>query len=120
MYVTTHRCHPGGHPTSSMQAPAAHANAPHRVHTGDGPRHVQAALGSNTNREARQQAPGQIANEKWLTARREAQQCDIVNSRICNICHTVPVDERPPFAETKCGKLSQRMHEPIMEKCWLV
>ena len=72
MHVTTRRRHPGGHPTSSMQAPAAHANAPDRVHTGDRPRHVQAALGSNTSREARKQAPGQIANEKWLTARQSA------------------------------------------------
>jgi hypothetical protein len=52
-----------------MQPPAAHANAPDRVHTGDRPRHVQAALGRNTSREARQQRLGQIANEKWLTAR---------------------------------------------------
>src|SRR5437764_10331210 len=69
MHVTTHRRHPSGHPTSFMQPPAAHANAPDRVHTGDKPRHMQAALGSNTSREARQQAPGQIANEKWITAR---------------------------------------------------
>jgi hypothetical protein len=72
MHVTTRRCHPGGHPTSSMPAPVAHANAPHRVHTGDRQRHVQAALGRNTSSEVRQQAPGQIANEKWLTARQSA------------------------------------------------
>jgi hypothetical protein len=35
MYVTIYRRHSGGHPTSSMQAHAAHANAPHHVHTGD-------------------------------------------------------------------------------------
>ena len=46
--------------------------APDRVHTGTGWRHVQAAVGRNTRREARQQAPGQIANEKWLTARSSA------------------------------------------------
>jgi hypothetical protein len=72
MHVTTRRRHPGGYPTSSTPARAAHANAPHRVHTGDKQRHVQAALGRNTSSEARQQAPGQIANEKWLTARQSA------------------------------------------------
>ena len=72
MHVTTSRRHPSGHPTSSMQASAAHANAPDRVHTGDRPRHVQAALGRNTRRDARPQAPGQIANEKWLTAKQSA------------------------------------------------
>ena len=72
MHVTTRRRHPGGHPTSFMQPPAAHANAPDRVHMGDRPRHVQAALGSITSSKARQQAPGQIANEKWLTARQSA------------------------------------------------
>jgi len=29
MHITTRRRHPGGHPTSSIQAPAAHAHAPH-------------------------------------------------------------------------------------------
>jgi hypothetical protein len=72
MHVPTRRGHPGGHPTSSIQALAAHANAPDRVHTGDRQRHVQAALGRNTSREARQQASGQIANEKWITARQSA------------------------------------------------
>ena len=33
---------------------------------------VQAALGRNTSRAAGQQAPGQIAYEKWLTARSSA------------------------------------------------
>jgi hypothetical protein len=70
--MTTRRCHQGGHPTWCMSAPAAHANAPDRVHTGDRQRHVPAALGSNTSREARQQVPGQIANEQWLTARQSA------------------------------------------------
>src|SRR5690349_15047260 len=55
-----------------MQALAAHGNVPDRVHTGNRPRHVQAAWGSNTSREPRQQAPGQIANEKCLTARSSA------------------------------------------------
>ena len=41
----------------------------HRVHTGDKQRHAQASMESNTGREARQQTPGQITNEKWLTAR---------------------------------------------------
>ena len=44
----------------------------HRVHTGDRPRHVRTALGSNTSRKARQQTPGQIANEQWLTTRSSA------------------------------------------------
>ena len=48
---------------------SSHANTPHRVHTGDRQRHVQAALGGNTSREARQKRPGKIANEKWITAR---------------------------------------------------
>ena len=72
MHVTTHRRHPGSKPMSSIQAPASHANAPHRVHMGDRQRHVQAALGRNTSSEARQQRPGQIANEKWITARQSA------------------------------------------------
>ena len=72
MHVTTSRRHPGGHPTLSLQTPAAHANAPDRVHTGDRPRHVPAALGRTTSRGARKQAPGQIANEKRLTARQSA------------------------------------------------
>jgi hypothetical protein len=62
--VTTRRGHQGGHLTWCMSAPAAPANAPDRVHPGDRQRHVQAALGSNTSREARKQAPGQIAHEK--------------------------------------------------------
>ena len=33
----------GNHPTQSMQAPAAPGNVPDRVHTGNRPRHVQAA-----------------------------------------------------------------------------
>jgi hypothetical protein len=72
MRMTTRRGHQGGHPTWCMSAPATHANAPDRVHTRDRQRHVQAALGSNMSREARQQALGQIANEKWLTARHSA------------------------------------------------
>src|SRR5687768_2752540 len=60
MHITSRRRHVGGHPTSSIQAPAAHANAPDRVYTGDRPRHVQAALGRNTSRGARQQALGKL------------------------------------------------------------
>src|SRR2546425_12832037 len=29
-----------------------------------------------------------------------AHQCESANSCICNICHTAPVDESPPLAET--------------------
>jgi hypothetical protein len=72
MHVSTRRRHLGDHPTQSMQAPAAHANAPDRVHTGGRQRDVQPALGSNTRRGARKQAPGQIANEKWFTAQSSA------------------------------------------------
>src|SRR5215510_10340645 len=72
MRVTTRRGHQDGHPTWCMSAPATHANAPDRVHTRDRQRHVQAVLGSNTRREARQPASGQIANAKWLTARSSA------------------------------------------------
>ena len=35
----------------------------------------------------------------------KAHQCESANACICNICHTAPVDERPPFAETFCGKV---------------
>jgi hypothetical protein len=72
MRVTTRRGHQGGHPTWCISAPVTQANAPDRVHTRDRQRHVQAALERSTRREARQQAPGQIANEKWLTARQSA------------------------------------------------
>jgi hypothetical protein len=72
MRVTTRRGRQGGHPTWCISASTTHANAPHSAYTGDKPRHVQAALGRNTSRAARQQAPGQIANEKWLTARQSA------------------------------------------------
>jgi hypothetical protein len=68
----TRKCHLGRHSTSSIQAPAAHAHTPDRVHTGDRQHHGHTALGSNTRRAARKQAPGQIANEKWLTARQSA------------------------------------------------
>src|SRR5262249_16108402 len=68
----TRKCHSGGHPTSSIQAPAAHAHNPDPVHTGDRQHHGQTALGSKTRREARKQARGQVANEKCLTARRSA------------------------------------------------
>ena len=40
--------------------------------TGGKQGHVQAAAGSNTSRGARKQAPGHLANEKWLTARQSA------------------------------------------------
>ena len=69
---TTRRGHQVGHLTWCMSAPAEHANAPDRVHTGSRQCRLHVALGSNTSREARQQAPGQIANEKWLTARQSA------------------------------------------------
>jgi len=66
------KCHPGGHPTSSIQASAAHAHTPDRVHTGDRQHHGHTALGRNTRSKARQHASGQIANEKWLTTRQSA------------------------------------------------
>ncbi len=42
------------------------------VRTRDRQRHVQAAVGSNTSSKAREQVPGQIANEKCLMARSSA------------------------------------------------
>jgi hypothetical protein len=99
------RCRPSGHLTSSMQAPAAHTNAPDCVHTGDRQRHVQAALGSNTNREARQQALGRLPMRNG-SRHGEAQHCESANACIYNIYHPAPVDERPPCAETFCGKVS--------------
>ena len=36
----------------------------------------------------------------------KAQPCESANACIYNIRHTAPGDERPPFAETFCGKLS--------------
>jgi hypothetical protein len=42
----------------------AHITIPDCMHMGDRQRHMQAALGRNTSRVARQQTPGQIANEK--------------------------------------------------------
>src|SRR5438309_2206756 len=69
---TTRRGHQVGHLTWCMSAPAEQANAPDRVHTGSRQCRLHAALGRNTCSEARQQAPGQIANEKWLTARHSA------------------------------------------------
>ena len=70
--MITRRGHQHGLPPWSMSAPTTHANAPHRVHTGDRQRHVHTAMGNNTSREAGQQASGQISNEKWLTARQSA------------------------------------------------
>ena len=70
--VTTRRGYQGRHPTWCMSAPAEHANAPDRMHTGSRQWRLHVALGSSTSRGARKQAPGQIANEKWLTARHSA------------------------------------------------
>jgi hypothetical protein len=39
----------------------------------------------------------------------KAQPCESANSCIYNVCHTAPAYERPPFAETFCGKVSLAM-----------
>jgi hypothetical protein len=43
-----------------------------------------------------------MRNGSWHGA---AHQCESANPCICNICHTVPVDESPPCAVTFCGKV---------------
>jgi hypothetical protein len=105
MHVTTRRRHPGGHPTSSMQAPD-------RVHMGDRPRHVQAALGSNTSRGARKQGLGRLPMRNG-SRHGAAQPCESANACICNIRHTAPGDERPSLAETFCGTVSLVMLERV-------
>ena len=107
MHVTTRRRHPDGDSTSSMQAPAAHANASHHVHTDDRQRHVQAAWGGNTSREAWKQVLGRLPMRNG-SRHGAARPCESANSCIYKICHTAPGDERRPLAETFCGILSQR------------
>src|SRR5262245_34997482 len=104
MHVPTRKRHPDGNSTSSMQAPAAHANASHRVHTDNRQRHVQAAWGSNTSRGARKQALGTLPMRNGSRPG-EAHQCESANACICHMCHSAPGDEKPPYAETFCGKL---------------
>jgi hypothetical protein len=79
MHVTTRRRHPGGHPTSFMQPPAAHANAPDHVHMGDRPRHVQAASGRNTSRGARKEALGRLPMRKG-SRHGAAHPCESANA----------------------------------------
>src|SRR5262245_12471135 len=74
------------------------------VHTGDRQRHVRAALGSNTNREARQQALGRLPMRNGSRPGK-AHPCESANSCISNVCHTAPAYERLPLAETFCGKV---------------
>src|SRR2546425_5313699 len=45
-----------------------------------------------------------VRNGSWHGA---AQQCESANACIYNMRHTAPVDERPPCAETVCGKVYQ-------------
>src|SRR5262245_34656216 len=104
MHVTTRRRHPGGHPPSFMQPPAAHAAAPDRVHMGDKPRYVQAASGRNTCRGARKEALGRLPMRNGSRPG-TAQPCESANSCIYNIRHTAPGDERPLFPATFCGIL---------------
>src|SRR5262245_26146291 len=108
MHSTTCRRHPDGHATSSIEVPAAHANASHHVHTDDRQRHVQAAWGSNTSRGARKQALGTLPmrNGSWHGA---APPCESANACIYNIHHIAPGDDRQPLAETFCGKLSHTL-----------
>jgi hypothetical protein len=103
---------PRGHPPSSMPAPAAHANAPHRVHPRDRQRHVQVAVGRNTSREASHRRLGRwpMSNGSRYGA---AQPRKSANACISNIRHTAPGDERPPLAETFCGKVSLVMLERV-------
>jgi hypothetical protein len=89
-----------------MPASAAHANLPDRVHMGDRPRHVQAALGSNTRRGATKQALGRLPMRNG-SRQGIAQLCESANACIFNIYHTAPGDEKPQLAATFYGILSQ-------------
>src|SRR5215831_19693374 len=102
---TTRGGHQGGHPAWCISISAAHITTPERMHMGAKQRYVPAALGSNTNRGARKQALGTLPmrNGSWHAA---AQPCESANACICNICHTAPAYERPPFPATVCGKVS--------------
>src|SRR5262245_49471135 len=103
-HITICRGHQGRHPTWCMSAPTAHASAPDRVHRGGRPRHVHVTLRSNTSREARNQAMGRLPMRNG-SRHEEAQHCESANACISKICHTAPAYERPPLAETFCGKV---------------
>src|SRR5215510_2259555 len=85
-----------------MQDPAAHGNAPHRVHTGDRPRHVQAVVMSSTSSRASDRRVG-ILPMRNDSRHGAAPQDESANSCIYNIYHIAPGNERPALAETKCG-----------------
>jgi hypothetical protein len=96
MHVTTHRRHPGRHPTSSMPTLLTAftwgiGNVTCRPHWGATP--------------AEQRGNKHLGRLPMRNGSRpgKAQPCKSANSCIYNVCHTAPAYERPPFAETFCG-----------------
>src|SRR5262249_14348211 len=65
--------------------------------------------GRNTSREARKQALGTLPMRNGLQ-HGEAPPCESANACIYNVCHPAPVDERPPCAETFCGKVYHTLY----------
>src|SRR4029453_12607467 len=99
MHITTHRHHSGGRPTSSMPTllTACIQGTSHvtcRPHWGATPAEKQGTrhLGRLPMRNGSRHAA--------------AHPCESANACIYKICHTAPVKERPPLAETFCGKVS--------------
>ena len=83
----------------------AHANAPHRVHTGAGNVTDLPRAGPTRAEKPANRRVGMLPMRNG-SRHGEAPQDDGANPCISNICHPAPGDERPPFAETFCGKVS--------------
>jgi len=101
-----------GHSTGCMEAMTAHANAPHRVHTGAGNVTYLPRTGATRAEKPANRRVGMLPMRN-ASRHGEAPQDDGANPCISNICHTAPGDERPPLAETFCGKVSLVMFERV-------
>jgi hypothetical protein len=102
-HVTTRRCHPGGPPTS-MQAPAAHATLLTACTRGTGHGTCRPRWGATPVEKRGTRHLGRLTMRNG-SRHGAAHRCESANACIYNICHTAPAYERPPGAETVCGKV---------------